>query len=60
MLSWETLTLVPIDRRLIDPALLEPGERAWIDAYHARVLAALETLVEPGTARWLRQACAPL
>lgn len=60
MLSWETLTLVPIDRRLIDPALLEPGERAWIDAYHARVLAALEPLVEPGTARWLRQACAPL
>lgn len=60
MLSWETLTLVPIDRRLIEPDLLEPGERAWIDAYHAGVLKALASLVTPGTATWLRKACAPL
>ena len=60
MLGFETLTLAPIDRRLIDPALLDPDERAWLDAYHARVLAALTPLVEPETARWLAAACAPL
>ncbi len=60
MLGWETLTLAPIDRRLIDRALLAPEERAWLDAYHARVAAEIAPLVGPETARWLRAACAPL
>jgi Xaa-Pro aminopeptidase len=60
MLGFETLTLAPIDRRLIDPALLEPDERAWLDGYHARVAEAVAPLVGPETARWLRAACAPL
>lgn len=60
MLSFETLTLAPIDRRLIDAALLDADERAWLDAYHARVLAALAPRVETETARWLTGACAPL
>jgi Xaa-Pro aminopeptidase len=60
MLGFETLTLAPIDRRLIDASLLDPDERAWLDAYHARVAAALTPLVEPGTARWLAAACRPL
>jgi Xaa-Pro aminopeptidase len=60
MLGWETLTLAPIDRRLIDAALLDPAERAWLDAYHARVLAELAPLVAPATADWLAAACAPL
>ena len=37
--AFETLTLAPIDRRLIEPALLTPSEIAWLDAYHARVAA---------------------
>ena len=60
MLSFEVLTLAPIDRRLIDARLLEPSERAWLDAYHARVAETLAPLVEPETARWLRAACQPL
>jgi Xaa-Pro aminopeptidase len=60
MLGFETLTLAPIDRRLIDARLLDPAERAWLDRYHARVAAALIPLVEPETARWLAAACAPL
>ena len=60
MLSFEVLTLAPIDRRLIDASLLEPSERAWLDAYHARVAETLAPLVEPETARWLRAACQPL
>jgi Xaa-Pro aminopeptidase len=35
--AFETLTLAPIDARLIDPALLTADERAWFDAYQARV-----------------------
>ena len=60
MLGFEVLTLAPIDRRLIDPGLLEPDERAWLDAYHARVAGPLTPLVDPETARWLRAACEPL
>jgi len=60
MLSFETLTLAPLDRRLIDAALLSPEERAWVDAYHGRVLAELTPLADPATAEWLRLACAPL
>jgi Xaa-Pro aminopeptidase len=37
MLGFETITLAPIDRNLIEVALLSPAERAWMDAYHARV-----------------------
>jgi Xaa-Pro aminopeptidase len=60
MLGFETLTLAPIDRALTDPALLEAPERAWLDAYHARVLAEIGPLVDPETAAWLEAACAPL
>ena len=35
--AFETLTLAPIDRRLIERKLLDAGEVAWLDAYHARV-----------------------
>ena len=60
MMGFETLTLAPIDRTLIDPALLDSAERAWLDAYHARVLAEIGPLVEPGVRDWLAHACAPL
>lgn len=59
-LGFETLTLAPFDRRLILSALLTEAERAWLDAYHARVAAEVAPLVEPPVAAWLRGACAPL
>jgi Xaa-Pro aminopeptidase len=59
-LGFETLTLAPIDRKLIDPNLLDPDETAWLDAYHARVRESLTPLVDPETAHWLQQATAPL
>ncbi len=37
-LCFETLTLAPFDRRLLNPAMMTAPERAWLDAYHARVL----------------------
>jgi Xaa-Pro aminopeptidase len=59
-LEFETLTLAPFDRALLDPALLTREERAWLDAYHARVLAEVGPGLDPATAVWLRSACAPL
>ena len=61
MLGFETLTLAPIDRRLIEPALLEPAQRDWLDAYHARVAAEIAPLLpDPAERDWLIAACAPL
>ena len=64
MLSFETLTMAPIDRRLIEPSLLSAEERAWLDAYHAHVarviLPLLEELGDTSAQEWLKKACAPL
>ncbi len=60
MMGFETLTLAPIDCRLIRVALLTPVERDWIDAYHARVRGEIAPLVPPEVADWLARACAPL
>ena len=60
LLGFETLTLAPIDRGLVAPALLEDGEVAWLDAYHARVLRELTPLVDAATGRWLKGATRPL
>jgi len=59
-LGFVTLTHVPIDRRLIDPALLDAGERGWLDAYHADVRALLTPLLDDADRAWLEAATAPL
>ncbi|MEE9208811.1 MAG: M24B family metallopeptidase, partial [Kiloniellales bacterium] len=60
MLAFETLTLAPIDRNLIESDLLSPDETAWLDAYHARVRAAHRDKLDPDTAQWLDAATRPL
>ena len=60
MLAFETLTLAPIDRDLVAPALMSEGEIAWLDAYHARVRTTLAPLLERDSARWLEDATRPL
>jgi Xaa-Pro aminopeptidase len=60
MLGFETLTFVPIERTLIVPALLTEAERAWVDAYHARVADLLTPLLDLETAAWVAAKCAPL
>jgi Xaa-Pro aminopeptidase len=59
-LHFETLTLAPFDRTLIEPALLTPAALDWLNAYHARVLAELEPLVEARVRTWLEAATAPI
>jgi Xaa-Pro aminopeptidase len=60
MLGFETLTLAPIDRNLIEPALLEEAEVTWLDAYHARVREVLTPLVDADTALWLASVTQPI
>ncbi|WP_298351504.1 aminopeptidase P family protein [Rhodoblastus sp.] len=56
MLGFETLTLVPIDLRLIEPKLLTGEEKAWLNAYHARVRAALSPMLDATERAWLATA----
>jgi Xaa-Pro aminopeptidase len=58
--AFETLTLAPIDRRLIDARMLTTKERAWLDSYHERVHEVLAALVDAPTRKWLEKATQPL
>lgn len=61
MLGFGTLTLAPIDLRLVEPALLTDSERAWLNAYHARVHEELAPQMADAAARaWLRAATRPI
>jgi Xaa-Pro aminopeptidase len=57
---FETLTLCPIDRRLIEPALMSADEIAWLDAYHARVLREIGPALDGPELAWLEAACAKI
>ncbi|MFW2830164.1 aminopeptidase P family protein [Sphingomonas sp. ID0503] len=60
VLGFETLTLAPIDRNLIDTGMLSGAERAWVDAYHARVRSEVGPLVPDDTRIWLESVTEPL
>jgi len=59
-LGFETLTLAPIDKALLDRSLLSDAEVAWWNAYHARVRDVLAPQLEGDALAWLKRACAPL
>jgi Xaa-Pro aminopeptidase len=58
--GFETLTLAPIDRRLIVTEMLTAEETQWLDRYHARVKETLSPLVDAATRAWLAAATRPL
>lgn len=60
MMGFETITLAPFDRRLIDVAMLSSPELEWLNAYHARVNAELAPRVDTLSAIWLEKATAPI
>lgn len=55
MYGFKTITLIPIERALIDISLLTSDEIRWIDSYHQRVYETLENLVMPETKPWLAE-----
>ena len=60
MLGFETLTFAPLERRLIDAAMLSAAERKWVDDYHAKVLAIVGPQLEGDALVWLEEQCAGL
>ncbi len=58
--TFETLTLAPIDRRLVKAEMLTAEEARWLDHYHARVAATLAPLLDPPTRAWLEAATATI
>ncbi len=58
LLEFETLTLAPIDLKMIEPSLLDATEKAWLNGYHARVRETLSPLVDEKTRAWLAGATA--
>jgi Xaa-Pro aminopeptidase len=58
--GFETLTLVPIDRTVVEPTLMTPTEIQWLDAYHERVRQTLKPYVDGSVALWLDAATRPL
>ena len=60
MLCFETLTFVPLDKKLIDKYLLSEEERTWLNNYHRQVFERIAPLLNEAEKDWLRNACAPL
>ncbi|MFZ2100263.1 MAG: aminopeptidase P family protein, partial [Oricola sp.] len=61
MHSFETLTLCPIDRRLVEVALLNDVELDWLNAYHTRVREEVSPLVEDAEVKaWLERMTAAI
>jgi Xaa-Pro aminopeptidase len=60
MLAFETLTFAPIERTLIEPALLSVEERHWLNAYHAQVLDLLGPDLDVDERSWLLGKCGPI
>ncbi len=59
-LKFETVTLVPIDKRLIDLSLMNDDELAWLNDYHAQVEREIGPHLDATEKTWLKEACAPL
>lgn len=60
MMGFEELTLVPLERKLIDSRLLGEQELSWLNAYHARVREIISPLVPEDTREWLAAQTAPI
>ncbi len=60
ILAFETITFAPIDKSLVDAALLSDSQIAWFDQYHADVFAKLAPSMTEDDRNWLMQATAPL
>jgi Xaa-Pro aminopeptidase len=60
MLGFDTLTFVPIEKRLIDVSMLSNRELEWLNHYHAEVLANIGPQLQGEDKAWLEKQCAPL
>lgn len=56
MLGFETLTLAPIDTRLVEVAMLTAAERNWLNSYHRQVYKAHAEALDDKAREWLNRA----
>ena len=59
-LSFDTLTLCPVDRKLINRQLLTEEELNWLNTYHARVYTELGSRLDTEVLQWLKTQCVPI
>lgn len=59
-LKFTNLTLIPIDKRLINSYLLSSGEQAWLNSYHQKVFSCLAPFLDTDETDWLKSACSPI
>ena len=59
-LSFDTMTMCPIDRKLVDRQLLADDEIKWLNSYHATVLTELTSRLNPEVLKWLKVQCEPI
>jgi Xaa-Pro aminopeptidase len=57
--GFDTLTLVPIDRKLMERSMLTPSEISWIDSYHHRIWKTLSPLISGHAYEWLEKETLP-
>lgn len=60
MLTFETLTMIPIQKKMIDVELLTDHELEWLNSYHATVLEKLTPFMNENQLEWLKNETAPL
>ena len=60
LLHFEPLTMVPLDKTLIDKYLLTTEEILWVNTYHKKVFNSLKKYLSHQELNWLKEACAPL
>ncbi len=58
--AFETLTLAPLDRRLVIAEMLSHDERDWLNSYHASVREAHKDALQDEECDWLMRVTAPL
>jgi Xaa-Pro aminopeptidase len=59
-LRFETLTLCPIDTRLVDRSMLRADEIAWLNDYHAEVRRRLAPHISGAAGEWLQERTRPI
>jgi Xaa-Pro aminopeptidase len=60
MFGFDTLTVIPICKKLIDKSMLTKDEIEWFDNYHRRVLDTHAANLTAEELKWLEQQCSPL
>jgi Xaa-Pro aminopeptidase len=58
--GFETITLCPVDRHLIERSLLSAEELSWLNKYHQAIFDTLSGYLADDEAKWLKSATAPI